>query len=779
MQEVLIATTCSSQFENASAHIKNKSLLYDKDKDRLYIKYNDEMHLIGSKVDNDNIVLNDDGQISLADDVHCKTLTVAPDNSGIVYKDNVIYAETTENKRIVLLFKLNSEETVGTIGGKFYENGDFTSGVNFSASVSGSRHIDGSSTGEVPTWCRCTYHGIDYLGLRFNSSTKIYFSGYEYIKEAYKVDFDYTDSEFDAVVFLTDDANKNTNTIVINNPNSTTWDFTGYVEGLSDIKNETEPNTEYDLKDGLIINKDFGGTVFFYPGTLVKNDVGYITVSGQGKALKIRTNKIEPKLKVYFSSNSSTDEPRTLQIWDDSDNVVASNQSRSNISISVLKFNDMERNKDYFIGSENSRIRIHKIVLSYSSKEVVQEGWSSFNYTWEFNSTPNGWSGSKNYDWGNGLLYYYMGNGTASMHTTDYAQVRATGQWNQGYIQTPVKGGGDYIFAIDVPNDKTTLSCLFTTARNGGYRTLSLVDSNGETLIQVGNVSSQNVANNQANSLVSTLSQSNLSKGTYYLWASAELKIWQINLQNAGQQEIIGGGDDSNTVEKTVETIEGLEETGEDGDSHYINVQDQVLTMADLQDIAVKLRNSDKQVHLNLSECTVAEDATEWTRLFENCTSLTYLAMPQGVTKIGVGTFVGCMFLKKIEISDTVSEFNSSSNQYIFSGARTRTIILPKNCSKLGWNTFANSAVRNIVVKPDSINNFYSMLEYGTFFNTLNYIRIYMTQEEYNKHNWSLSWEHDNFVGSGCVNSTLADHIVIYDNFDTLLEELGYEEEII
>lgn len=58
MQEVLIATTCSSQFENASAHIKNKSLLYDKDKDRLYIKYNDEMRLVGSKVDNavDNLI---------------------------------------------------------------------------------------------------------------------------------------------------------------------------------------------------------------------------------------------------------------------------------------------------------------------------------------------------------------------------------------------------------------------------------------------------------------------------------------------------------------------------------------------------------------------------------------------------------------------------------------------------------------------------------------------------------------------------------------------------
>ena len=779
MQEVLIATTCSSQFEKASAQIKNKSLLYDKDKDRLYIKYNDEMHLVGSKVDNDNIVLNSDNEISLADNVHCKTLTVVPDDSGIVYKDNVVFAETTDDKRIVLLFKLNSNETVGTIGGKFYENGDYTSGLSFSASVSGSRHIDGSSTGEMPKWCRCTYHGIDYLGLRFNTSTKIYFSGYEYIKDEYKVDFDYTDSEFDAVVFLTDDANKNTNTIVINNPNSTTWDFTGYIDGLSDINNKTESNTEYDLEDGLFINSDFSGNIFFYPSELVKNDIGYITLSGQGKALKIKTDKIEPKLKVYFSSNANTDEARTLQIWDSNGDVVASNQSRSNSSISVLKFNEMERKKEYYIGSENSRIRIHKIVLSYSSKEVIQEGWDAFNHTWEFNSTPSGWSGSMNYNWGNGLYYYYLNNNAASLYPNEYAQVRATGQWNQGYILTPVKLGGDYIFSIVVPNDKTSLSCLFTTARNGGYRTLSLTDSDGETLVQVGNVSSNNVANNQANSLISTLSISNLNKGTYFFFASAELKIWQINIRNEGQQEIISGGSDSQTIEKTLEALDSLEETGEDGDSHYINVQDQVLTMADLQSIATKLRNSDKQVHLNLSECTVADDATEWSGLFENCTSLTYLAMPQGVTKIGAGTFVGCMFLKKIKICDTVKEFNSSSNQYIFSGARARTIILSKNCSKLGWNTFANSAVRNVVVKPDSINSFYSMLEYGTFFNTLNYIRIYMTQEEYDKHDWTLSWEHENFVGSGCTDTTLASHIVIYDDYNTLLEELDYEEEII
>ena len=153
--------------------------------------------------------------------------------------------------------------------------------------------------------------------------------------------------------------------------------------------------------------------------------------------------------------------------------------------------------------------------------------------------------------------------------------------------------------------------------------------------------------------------------------------------------------------------------------------------------------------------------------------------MPQGVTKIGVETFVGCMFLRKVEVCDTVKEFNSTSSQYIFSGARVRTLILPKNCSKIGWNTFANSAVRNVVVKPDSVNNFHSMLEYGTFFSTLNYIKIYMTQEEYNKHDWTLTWEHENIIGNDGVDNTIAAHIVIYNDYNTLLEELGYEEEII
>lgn len=772
MQQVLIQTSGDSTMEAASSLLSNRSLLYNRDKDLLYIKYAGKLRQLGYKPDNDNIVLNENNEIALADDVHCQTLTVLPDESGIAYQDNIIFAETTDVKRIVLLFRLNKDETMGTIGGKFYEMGEgATSGINFSASVSGSRHLDGSSTGEPPKWCRCTYRGADYLGIKFNPNTTIYFSGYSYLKNAYKIDFDYTDAEFDAIVELTDDANQNTNTIVINNPNSTTWDFTEYCEGLSGLDNETEPNTEYDLTNGLVISDEYAGTVFFYPDRLVKNDVGYITVSGQGKALRIKTDKIEPKLKIYFSSNADTEEARVLSVWDSGNELVVSGQSRSNDSISVLKLN-MDRHKDYYIGSENSRIRIHKIVLTFSSKEIVQDGWDPFTYTWDWLSVPTAWSGASNYNWGNGLIQLANDEGNFTINTTDRRQIRENNLWNQGYIATP--GIDRYVFQINIDTDKTNLECIFSTDRQGGYRTLSLLDSDGNTLVQVGNRGYNDGGSNDTK--LSILRRNNLSKGTYYFYASAPLRIYRLDLTNAGQQLIVTG-DDVNNVGSLVETLDDVEETGENGDSHYITLQDQVLTMADLQNIANKLRNSDVQVHLNLKDCTVAADAENWTNLFQNCTSLTYLGMPQGVKTIGVGTFVGCMFLKKIEICDSVEEFNSSSNEYIFSGARARTFILPKHCSKIGWNTFANSAARNIIIKPDTLVHFYNMIEYGSFFNTLNYIKIYMTQAEYNTHNWSINWEHSNYFGNNCVDNTIAEHIVIYNNFEELLEELGYEEE--
>lgn len=771
MQEVLIATTCSSQFENASAHIKNKSLLYDKDKDKLYIKYNDEMRLVGSKVDNDNIILNGDNEISLADNVHCKTLTVAPDDSGIVYKDNVVFAETTDAKRIVLLFKLNSNETIGTIGGKFYENGNYTSGLSFSASVSGSRYVDGSSTGDMPKWCRCTYHGIDYLGLRFNTSTKIYFSGYEYLKDEYKVDFEYTDSTFTSVKDLVDNANQSTDIIEIESNYRIDWDFKSYVNGL-DENHATIPNTEYDLSNGLVVNSDFSGQVYFHPTESLNGDIGYITPSGTGYALKLNNGDVFPKsLKIYFSSNTDG-ETGTLAVYDVDGNIIASAESSTTKALSTLKTDLIERGKTYYIGTTSSRLRIYKMSLLFKNATVIP-GWDAFSYAWEFQSIPTGWVEGESTDFENGLnLVRYEGQ-AANLYGS-YSYTDSQTQNDVGYIAVGVPSGGGNIFTLDVPHDNSNFELWFTTDRNGGARTCAVYGPDGSLIDSKVSRYTNYYWGNPTESGMIKITLNNLSAGTYSIWSNALIRVYRMSLDNSGKETEITYGDDT-TVENTVDIIENLEEVGEGADAHYITLRDVNITLADLEAIANQLRNSDKPIHLDLSECLVADDAKEWGALFNKCTSLTFLAMPQGVTSIGPETFVGCIFLKNVIFPESLETFMSSSNEYIFSGTRIRTFLLPPKCSKISWNTFANSGARNVIVPPDSLNTFYSMLTYGSFFNTLDYIRIYMTQEQYNTHDWTQTWEHSNFFGDA-NDSTIAAHIIIYDDLDVLLDSLKYKE---
>lgn len=765
MQEVLIQATVDSQFQNAANHLSNRSLLYNKDTGVLYIKYNDEMHQINHVVDGENIIIRDE-RISLADDVVCRTLTVKPDESGLVYKDNVVFAETTDTKRIILILRINKTESLGTIGGKLYEKGTTTSGINFSASVNGSRYLDGSTTGESPKWCKCTYQGTEYLGIKFNPNNTVYFSGYDFLKDEDRINFEYNDSTFDEIIFLKEDAGQSNDVIIIDNSNSVNWDFTEYCDGLDEANNSTTPRKSYDLTNGLSINSAYTGSVSFFPKVLVKDDMGYISTSTSGKFLKFNTGDYKPYLKFLFSSGNN--ESVDLVVYNSNGSTFFTASSSTDGSINTAKTPIMESNKTYYIGiTSNKNIKIHKITLLYSKNVIVQEGWDAFDYVWEFNRKPNDWIGNADYDWGNGLQQVFNNDGGDPWV---FKPNESSNNGNYGYVQATI-GLSSKIFDVIIKNDNTTLSCLFSTNTwtlfGDDTRTLHLLDEDGNVIAQLSN-------NNRSSP--STLSKSELKKGRYSLWASQTLRIWQVRLQNAGQQEVWGDVEDL-SINNLVNTLGDLKDTGEDGDAYYIYMNDQTFSLENLKELAKSLRNSDKQLHLDLSSCNVAPDAENWEGLFQNCTSLRKLDMPQGVKTIGKDTFSGCMFLKEIGICNSVEEFNSSSTTYIFSGARVRTILLPNSLTKIGWNTFANSAVRNIVVPPDLQTPFYNTLEYGAFFDTLNYIRIYMTQAQYDSHDWSIEWEHSNFIGSGDIGSTIADHIIIYSDLTQALTESGFYED--
>lgn len=753
MQNLLLPVTATETIDNATQGILNRSPLYDKDENKLYIKYDDKLNLIRTRVDNDNIILNENDELTLTDNIHCKSATVKPDDSGIAYKANIPFAETTDDRTIILISKINNNN--GAISGNLYIAGtDIAGGYHFTVTSAGTRYLEGTTSNGSASYVRVTYNNEDYIGIRFLPNTKVYFSGYD-LRNEYIMPPDYNtynDKSYSKIIEIVDDSNNKTENEEIENPVTTNWDFTVPCNGL-DEENKTTPLTEYDLTDGLYINSEYNNNVYFYPDEVTNGDKGYITLGGAGKALKLVLTKDDSVLKILFSSNVNNAEARTLVISNETETIKTALSDTKDVT-STLKTSELKAGT-YYIGTTDSRIRIYRIALIPPQTNIIVEGHEAINYDWDFLQAPDGWAAGESTDFGNGLQMIRSEGGTYEIYenTTNYGDT--------GYFINSLSNA--YLFYIDVPYDNAAFTIKYTTGRWGANRYCSLFDEQGNTLTS----SWTGQYPNKLTTLTYTF-----NKGRYFIWQNAPLQVYHINLSIPYEEQI---EEEISYAEKVVESIDVLEETGETGDPHYIKVSDIALSLQDLKDIADKLKNSDKKIHLDLTECFVRDDAKEWEGIFNKCLSLSYLGMPQGVTKIGPDTFVGCIFLEKIRFCESITSFESGSNTYIFSGNRVRTFILPYKCTKIGWNTFANSGVRHIIVPPNSINSFKSMLVYGSFFNTLDYIKIYMTQEEFNREDYGLTWEHNNYIGD-TIDAKISDHITIYDDLNKLLSDLNYGE---
>lgn len=754
MQNLLLPVTDTETIDNAKQGILNRSPLYDTDKNKLYIKYNDELNLIRARADNDNIIFNENDELALNDNIHCKSVTVQPEN-GICYKSNVLLAETSDNRTIILLMKYS--DTKGVISGNIYIKGeDDSGGYCFTVSSAGTRYLEGASISRRPNYVKVTYNNEDYIAIQFGNNNKIYFSGYdlrpeEIMPPAYDT---YNDGTLANIIELVDASNTNTSTDHITNPLSTNWDFTEYCEGL-DEDHKTIPNTEYDLADGLFVNETFSGTVQFFPNNVVGIDKGYITIDGSGHALRVEISKENCALKFTYSADDNfddNDEGASISI-SDSSTILDIAYSNSKEYLSTFRTPNLTTGT-YYINATN-KLRIYRVALIPPQIDILEEAHDDIHYEWPFISEPENWTETENTDWGNGLTMIRSNGG-------DYTVYDTTQYNDRGYIVC--SPGYRNIFSLNIPYSNAMLSIKFTTDRRGGARQVRLLNAEN-TIIK-------SVETPQYPSALSDLTCEGLSKGKYYIYETGPCQIYNIQLTIPYAETVIG---EVSYADQVTDVIQDFNETGELGDPNYVKVSDIEFSLADLEKIASTLRDSDRKVHLDLSECSVKEDATDWERLFNKCLSLSYIAMPQGVTKVGTDTFVGCIFLEKIKFCESLTTFESDSHSYIFTGNRIRTYILPKNCSKIGWNTFANSGARHIIVPPDSVHSFKSMLSYGSFFDTLDYIKIYMTQEEFEREDYTLSWEHDNYMGDS-RDTSIADHITIYTDLDELLGSLNYGE---
>ena len=157
-------------------------------------------------------------------------------------------------------------------------------------------------------------------------------------------------------------------------------------------------------------------------------------------------------------------------------------------------------------------------------------------------------------------------------------------------------------------------------------------------------------------------------------------------------------------ISVVVNKIDGLQDLGEDAPPYKWVIGERVLSLADLTLLANHIKNSDKQIYLDLSNCTVADDAKVWEGIFEGCVSLRGLVIPQGVTQIGNGCFIWCTYMRELDLSPstaTLKEVGGGSSwatsMGLLTSTRIRTVITPKNVTHFSNYLVYSSNVENFI----------------------------------------------------------------------------------
>lgn len=202
MNQLRISTASEEKLELAKNEILNRVLLYEKDNENLYIKYNNELVPIGGKSkqdkfeagDNLEFIKDENDQLVLrvVDDVVVKTITATSDGNGINWKAQELIATTSENHRIVIICKKGSKENeVAVIGGEILEAGEnIKSHYYFSLTSAGTFYLKGiTSNSKDASFVTISYKNEIYYGLRFNNRvdvTNVYFTGWKNIPDELK-----------------------------------------------------------------------------------------------------------------------------------------------------------------------------------------------------------------------------------------------------------------------------------------------------------------------------------------------------------------------------------------------------------------------------------------------------------------------------------------------------------------------------------------------------------------------------------------------------------------
>ncbi len=93
------------------------------------------------------------------------------------------------------------------------------------------------------------------------------------------------------------------------------------------------------------------------------------------------------------------------------------------------------------------------------------------------------------------------------------------------------------------------------------------------------------------------------------------------------------------------------------------------------------------------------------TSVFKDCTELTSVLLPEGMTDLGLGTFENCTSLSEIELPSGITEINSV---VFWSCAALTEIGIPEGVTTIGEGTFYGTGLKTIII-PESVTSISAM----------------------------------------------------------------------
>lgn len=161
----------------------------------------------------------------------------------------------------------------------------------------------------------------------------------------------------------------------------------------------------------------------------------------------------------------------------------------------------------------------------------------------------------------------------------------------------------------------------------------------------------------------------------------------------------------NSTMSAIVNRISNLQELGEDAPPYKLVLKDMILSLTDLQLLAKNIKLAERQIYLDMSECTVDSTAQNWsTSIFEGCSSLRGMIVPKGIVNISAAAWLWCTYMRELDLTPSVNTLTTlgASTGYntslgLLTSTRVRDFIVPRNVDQLNAYIVYSSNVKNMI----------------------------------------------------------------------------------